>query len=126
MTGITMFQHLITSIIYEMKSVLRDMTLSLHYKIVFCIFKIVCVCGFAFGREFPEERNRALLASLLAPNLFSSLETRHDKERTKLLPSDDAHEEVVSNNRPLEAPTADTGFQGQELTVERAAALDLR
>lgn len=121
-----MFRVLITSIIYEMKSVLRDTTLSLHYKIVFCIFKIVCVCGFAFGREFPEKRNRAPLASPLTPNLLSSLETRHGEERTKLLPSDDAHEEVVSNNRPLEAPTADTGLQGQELTIESAAALDLR
>ena len=118
-----MFQVLITSIIYEMKSVLRDTTFSIYYKIVFCIFKIVCVCGFAFGREFPEKRNRA---SLLTPNLFSSLETRDGEETTKLLPSDDAHDEVVSNNRPLEAPNADTGLQGQELTVENAAALDLR
>lgn len=121
-----MCQVLITSIIYEMKSVLRDPTLSLYYKIVFCIFKIVCVCGFAFGREFPEKRNRAPLASPLTTNLFSSLETRHDEETTRLLPSDDAPEEVVSNNRPLEALTADTGFQGQELTVESVAALDLR
>ena len=121
-----MCQVLITSIIYEMTSVLRDPTLSLYYKIVFCIFKIVCVCGFAFGREFPEKRNRAPLASPLTTNLFSSLETRHDEETTRLLPSDGAPEEVVSNNRPLEALTADTGFQGQELTVESVAALDLR
>lgn len=123
MTGTIKFQILVASITYEMKSVLRDTTLSLYYKIVFCIFKIVCVCGFAFGREFPERRNRAPLST---PNLFSSLEALRHEETAMLVPSDDAHEEVESNNRPFEAPTADTGFRGQELTVESTAAGDLR
>ncbi|CAM6019312.1 unnamed protein product [Sphagnum balticum] len=130
MTGTMELQNLIRSIVYEVKTVLRDDTLSLYYKIAFSILKILCVCGFNLGRTYPEKRNRNPLLPPPIPT-FSSLQNDvlegatdsavHQQGENK--PSEAEKETDSSAVQSCDSKTHDSpGFN--ELTTESAAAVE--
>lgn len=132
MTGTMELQNLIRSIVYEVKTVLRDDTLSLYYKIAFSILKILCVCGFNLGRIYPEKRNRNPLLPPPIPT-FSSLQNDvlegatdsavHQQGENK--PSEAEKEADSSAVQSCDSKTHDSpGFN--ELTTESAAAVEQR
>lgn len=109
MTGTVEFQNLCISIAYEVKTVMRDTTLSFFYKLIFCFLKIVCVTGFALGRNHPENRTRA--PSLPPPiPTFSTSKRRGGEEA-------EAAEESKAN---LTDETPDFESQFRELAPEDA------
>lgn len=118
MTGTVEFQNLCTSIAYEVKTVMRDNTLSLYQKLVFCFLKIVCVTGFALGREYPEQRIRA-------PTLPPPIPTFAAPEKQELATETSAEytEEKEKPDADESTPEARTGFQ--ELTAA-SAGVELR
>lgn len=110
MTGTVEFQNLCISIAYEVKTVMRDSTLSFFYKLVFCFLKIVCVTGFALGREHPEKRTRAPSLPPPIPTFSTS------KQRVAEEASEDSPEDTESQQASTDE--ADTDFQ--ELRMESA------
>lgn len=111
MTGTVEFQNLCISIAYEVKTVMRDSTISFFYKLVFCFLKIVCVTGFALGREHPEKRTRA--PSLPPPIPIFSTPKQQDVEGAPENPPEETDNQLDSTD---EASSTDTHFQ--ELRIE--------
>lgn len=117
---------------YEVKTVLRDDTLSLYYKIAFSILKILCVCGFNLGRTYPEKRNRNPLLPPPIPT-FSSLQNDVLEGATDSA----VHQQGEDKSSEAEKKTDSSAVQSSdskahdspgfnELTSESAAAVEQR
>jgi hypothetical protein len=92
---------------------MRDNTLSFYQKLIFCFLKIVCVTGFAFGRECPEKRTRAPTLPPPIPTFFAT-----EKVEAAPLPSTESAEEKEKPSADDSTPEART--DSQELTAASA------
>ena len=113
MTGTVEFQNLCISIAYEVKTVMRDSTLSFFQKLIFCFLKIVCVTGFAIGREYPEQRTRA-------PTLPPPIPTFTTTEKQEVAPLPTTESADEKEKPAAEESTPETRTDFQELTAESA------
>jgi GT2 family glycosyltransferase len=133
MTGTVEFQNLCISIAYEVKMVMRDNTLSFYQKLIFCFLKIVCVTGFAFGRECPEKRTRAPTLPPPIPTFFAtekveaaplpSTESAEEKEKPS---ADDSTPEARTDSQELTAASADVELSEFRPTVAIVAPIFVR
>lgn len=133
--------------------VMRDNTISFYQKLVFCFLKIVCVTGFALGREYPEQRTRAPTLPPPIPNFEKrdgevkaekssegtenktdagpeektelSDATQEEKTETMTAASDDKTESTDSTPKEKEDSTVQDPTEFKELT-SASTDVDLR
>ena len=113
MTGTVEIQNLCISIAYEVKLVMRDNTLSLYQKLIYCLLKIVAVTGFALGRERPEKRTRAPTLPPPIPTFSAS-----EKQEAAVTSRSTASAEELDN--PATNETSEDRTESQELTAGSA------
>lgn len=93
--------------------VMRDNTLSFFQKLIFCWLKIVCVTGFALGREYPEQRTRPPTLPPPIP-MFAACEKRDGEEVKAGLSSEATEKKTESADAALLEKTESTDAAPKE------------